>query len=361
MSVVPALPEATEPAPAASPGSEDLLGVRSGAALIDLAVLFVLAIVLSVAIGDAWVGGGGFSFRSDSAGGAALYYALVFVYYFALEATIGQTVGKLLVGLRVVGRDGGRPSVAAVAIRTLLRVVDWLPLLYLVGFIAMLATGARQQRLGDLAARTGIARAAPIRHRGRAVAAVTSTLVLVVAGSVVYVAASDGGAKTYRGHGVSFDYPAGWTEGSMQSEEANALWGRSFAVGKYDAALVGAYQLNASVTAENLDLVIPELDEAVRQFAEQSGGAVWAGPEYTGGSRQAHCSVPGDRDRRWHSLRDYAPVHLRRHDRVLRQLPTHRRACGRDRTGLRADPAYIQGGSGKCGCHNHSEPRPAAG
>ncbi len=258
----------------------DALGVRCGAAMIDLALLSGLFVVLSVTIGEASVGGGGFSFYLNSNADAALLLGLVLVYDFALEATIGQTVGKLLVGLRVVGRDGGRPRVSAVAIRTLLRVVDWLPLLYLVGFIAMLATGARQQRLGDLAARTGIARAVPIRHRGRAVATLVSTLVLVVGGSVAYVAASDG-AKTYRGHGVSFDYPVGWMEASTQSEEANALWGRSFAAGEYDAALVGAYQLDASVTADNLDLVMPELEEAVRQFAEQSGGTVRAGPGYS--------------------------------------------------------------------------------
>src|SRR4029434_649943 len=72
----------------------------------------------------------------------------------------GQTVGKLLTGVRVVRADGDRPPVGAVAIRTVVRLVDWLPLLYLVGFLTMLATGARRQRLGNLAARTGIARAA---------------------------------------------------------------------------------------------------------------------------------------------------------------------------------------------------------
>jgi hypothetical protein len=120
-----------------------------------------------------------------------LYLGLVLVYYFALEATIGQTVGKRLVGVRVVHGDGDRPSVGRVAIRTVVRLVDWLPLLYLVGFLTMLATGTRRQRLGDLAARTGIARAVPIRHRGLTAAAVASALVLVLAGSVVYVAASD--------------------------------------------------------------------------------------------------------------------------------------------------------------------------
>ena len=148
MSVVPAEPQASEPVPPeplppAAAGGEDLLGVRIGTALIDLALLFGLLVVLSVTIGEASVGDG-FSFYLNSYADEALYLGLVLVYYFALEATIGQTVGKLLTGLRVVRPDGDRPSVSAVAIRTVVRLVDWLPLLYLVGFLTMLATGARR-------------------------------------------------------------------------------------------------------------------------------------------------------------------------------------------------------------------------
>ena len=50
------------------------------------------------------------------------------------------------------------PAPGSVGLRTVLRVVDGLPFLYLVGFVAMLATGARRQRLGDLAARTLVTR-----------------------------------------------------------------------------------------------------------------------------------------------------------------------------------------------------------
>ena len=37
--------------------------------------------------------------------------------------------------------------------------MDWLPFFYLVGFVAMLATGTRRKRLGDLAAKTSVRRA----------------------------------------------------------------------------------------------------------------------------------------------------------------------------------------------------------
>jgi uncharacterized RDD family membrane protein YckC len=182
--------ESTEPASAVPPSREDLLGRRIGAALIDVALLSALLAILAATIGESTVGDGA-SFSFDLYGvEAVMYYALVLLYYFALEATFGQTVGKLLVGLRVVRTDGGRPSVAAIAVRTLVRVVDWLPFLYLVGFIAMQVTGERRQRLGDLAARTGVARALPVRHRSLAAAAV-AVVVLVLLGLSFYQATGD--------------------------------------------------------------------------------------------------------------------------------------------------------------------------
>jgi uncharacterized RDD family membrane protein YckC len=253
MSVVPVPPQASEPRSPGPAGGDDLLGVRIGAALIDLALLFGLFVVLSVTIGEASVGDG-FSFSLNGIAGAALYVGLVLVYYFALEATVGQTVGKLLTGLRVVGVGGDRPSVGAAAIRTVVRVVDWLPLLYVVGFLTMLATGARRQRLGDLAARTSITRTAPIRHRAAVGAVVASTLVLVLAGSVVYVAAFDEEAKTCRGHGVSF-YPAGWKGGGTQvqasSGPADETWRAAVTAGDLDLVALTSDRLYVPVTAAN--------------------------------------------------------------------------------------------------------------
>lgn len=123
-------------------------------------------------------------------GGLVLYFGLVFVYYVALELAIGQTVGKLLLSVRVVRTDGGRPSVTAITVRTLLRGVDWLPALYLVGFITTLVTGARRQRLGDLAAKTSVARAQPVVRRGLA-AATVAAIVIILVGVSFYRATGD--------------------------------------------------------------------------------------------------------------------------------------------------------------------------
>lgn len=65
----------------------------------------------------------------------------------------GQTLGKRLLRLRVMDRQGLRLQFSQVVIRNLLRFVDSLPVFYLVGGLACL-TSRHAQRLGDLAANT---------------------------------------------------------------------------------------------------------------------------------------------------------------------------------------------------------------
>ncbi len=80
---------------------------------------------------------------------------LLFVLYKPLMEAIwnGQTVGKRAAGIRVVRSNGLPVGVLAVIIRNLLRIVDYLPVYYLIGSICVLAT-ERNQRLGDMAAST---------------------------------------------------------------------------------------------------------------------------------------------------------------------------------------------------------------
>jgi len=76
-------------------------------------------------------------------------------YHFAYEAHNGQTIGKRQYGLRVMAADGGPADTRAIAIRSVLRLVDLLPTYYLSGLVSMLRTGAaRRQRIGDVAAET---------------------------------------------------------------------------------------------------------------------------------------------------------------------------------------------------------------
>jgi uncharacterized RDD family membrane protein YckC len=299
----------TEPVPPAPPAQEDLLGRRSAAALIDVALLTGVFLIFGLTVGGISTEGG-FSVTLNWAWSLA-YLAVVVAYYFVLEVAVGQTVGKRLLGLRVMGADGSRPSVAAIAVRTLLRIVDWLPFLYLVGFIAMLATGERRRRLGDLAAKTSVARALPVRHRGLALVPVALVVVLLAVSA--YQASVRGphttpcsqtavldwdcwrwgvnvgtpgivtgnGAKTYQGHGVSFEYPGGWQEASKVHGGGEALWRTAVGPGtdKVSAVYVEAYRIGTPVTAENLAEAKAELATLVRQLLEQRGGAMQSGPE----------------------------------------------------------------------------------
>jgi uncharacterized RDD family membrane protein YckC len=134
----------------------DVLGRRIGAALLDLVVLFVLLIVVGVIFGEDETSGGSVSVTLEGAS-ALVWIVVALLYYGVSEATSGQTLGKRLLAIRVVRLDGhGRPGAGAIAARTVLRIVDGF-LFYLVGLIAILATGARRQRVGDLAAGTTVA------------------------------------------------------------------------------------------------------------------------------------------------------------------------------------------------------------
>lgn len=135
----------------------DVMGRRIGAALLDLLVLVVVFGVLAVVLGDTSASGGSAQARLGP-GGTLLFLAILLLYYFAQEASGGRTLGKRALGIRVVSDAGGAASGGQVAVRTLLRLVDTLPILYLVGFIVALLT-PKKQRLGDLAGGTRVVRA----------------------------------------------------------------------------------------------------------------------------------------------------------------------------------------------------------
>ncbi|PYT08154.1 MAG: RDD family protein [Acidobacteria bacterium] len=83
-----------------------------------------------------------------------LYSGVSIGYGMALEWRLrGQTLGKRLLGLRVMDEEGLKLQPSQVVLRNLLRAVDLLPGLYLVGGAACFFS-RRAQRLGDIAAGT---------------------------------------------------------------------------------------------------------------------------------------------------------------------------------------------------------------
>ncbi|ABF89907.1 RDD family protein [Myxococcus xanthus DK 1622] len=69
----------------------------------------------------------------------------------------GQTVGKRVLGIRVVRTDGSPVGVYESAVRNLCRAVDFLPMLYAAACVSMLLT-RQHRRLGDLLAGTLLVR-----------------------------------------------------------------------------------------------------------------------------------------------------------------------------------------------------------
>ncbi len=129
------------------------VGSRFVALLVDT-LLQMLAFVAVIAL---LVIGGADSFAVFAVTGVTVF-ALLFIYPVAFElAAGGRTPGKRWSSLRVVCDDGSPVTFRASVLRNLVRLVDVLPGLYLVGAVAIFAT-RRNQRLGDLAAGTLVVR-----------------------------------------------------------------------------------------------------------------------------------------------------------------------------------------------------------
>jgi uncharacterized RDD family membrane protein YckC len=136
------------------------------AALIDIGVILVGALVIGIAAGAS--GASEFPASLD-----AILLGWALYYYFACESSeSGQTLGKRAMNIRVVRVDGSPAGMREVAVRTILRVIDGI-FFYLVGLIVMIATGERRGRLGDLAAGTKVV-SADVPARAPVVAAVAA-------------------------------------------------------------------------------------------------------------------------------------------------------------------------------------------
>ena len=146
---------------ALSPSPENVVGQRIIAGLIDVAILFVVFIVKALVFGDTEGDGSGGTVTLDGAP-FLLYLAIVIAYYAAFELMTRRTPGKMVMGLRVESADAEELSAGRIVLRNLLRLIDGLPFLYIVGLISIAAT-KRDQRVGDIAGRTIV-----VRGRGSA-------------------------------------------------------------------------------------------------------------------------------------------------------------------------------------------------
>jgi uncharacterized RDD family membrane protein YckC len=119
--------------------------------LIDTIVLGVLIGVIGSILG--------FSVVSQTAGWSfGLLSFIIFLAYFTyLEGSKGQTIGKMVTKIKVVGEDGKMINMNQAFTRNILRVIDGL-LAYLIGAI-LIWRSDKKQRLGDRIAKTVVIKA----------------------------------------------------------------------------------------------------------------------------------------------------------------------------------------------------------
>ena len=123
---------------------------RIAAGIIDSVILLLAWASVRLALGE---GLPAFWNSTPDLTSTASLAVLTFAYYFIMEGLFAVTLGKILLKIRVLGSNGDPCSFGAAFIRNIIRFIDWLPLLYALGGLSVLASSKRQ-RLGDHIAKT---------------------------------------------------------------------------------------------------------------------------------------------------------------------------------------------------------------
>lgn len=132
------------------------LGDRFLAFVLDSMVLFGLFAIVDAWAFMRWGTVEGWELRLPAASILVAGFfnaAIFFLYLWLLEASFGATLGKAIVGIRVV-RTTDRNPFSALAVRNLLRIVDGLGF-YLVGAVVA-ACSTLHRRVGDMCAGTAV-------------------------------------------------------------------------------------------------------------------------------------------------------------------------------------------------------------
>ncbi len=121
-------------------------------ALIDYIIIAIVSFILGIIIFAGALASGGFGFFF----GPTLLVTIVLwlIYFTYFEGTSGQTLGKQVAHTKVVDENtGATVDMGRAFVRSLLRIIDNLPFLYIIGLI-LVAVTPRKQRLGDMLAHT---------------------------------------------------------------------------------------------------------------------------------------------------------------------------------------------------------------
>jgi uncharacterized RDD family membrane protein YckC len=129
------------------------IGTRFLAALLDLLVIIGLGIAIGLLSLILYALGGPYQTVAEIVG-VTLSFILFWGYYIISEAvTKGRSPGKAKMRIRVIKTTGYPEGFVAAVVRNLVRIVDFLPVLYGVGIVTMFIN-KNARRLGDLAAGT---------------------------------------------------------------------------------------------------------------------------------------------------------------------------------------------------------------
>ncbi len=137
------------------------IGYRALAYLIDVAALSGVSLVLY--FGYSFIGPSAVELYQDAPRLLRIAafigaFVVLWVYWTAMEVFWnGQTLGKRVMHIRVVRKDGAPVTAFESAVRNLLRVVDFMPACYPVGVVTMLVD-RQHRRVGDLVAGTLLVR-----------------------------------------------------------------------------------------------------------------------------------------------------------------------------------------------------------
>ena len=132
------------------------LFLRAMALLIDLCIFCLFFFPVAFLLKGVWLMGPGDHLWVIFDPVCAVYLFVMICYYVFLEAYLGGTIGKIILGIRIVNEDGKVPGLKASLIRNLGRMIDGI-LIHLVGMIIALSNKKRQ-RFGDKWARTYVIR-----------------------------------------------------------------------------------------------------------------------------------------------------------------------------------------------------------
>ncbi|WP_312469563.1 RDD family protein [Neobacillus sp.] len=135
------------------------LGSRAAAFIIDLLLLtivniLIILIVLLIMNGTSPLP----FFMFENTIPLAIMIIVLFIinggYFFAFEFfSGGRTIGKKLIGIRVIQENGHSITLLSSFIRNLIRIIDSLPIAYFLGII-MIFFHSKHKRLGDIVAGT---------------------------------------------------------------------------------------------------------------------------------------------------------------------------------------------------------------